>query len=49
MIQEGEKKKGKKSHGSYFHNLQHVDAGWLSLFLIPNFFLNRKKSTDDKN
>lgn len=24
------KKKGKKPHGSYSHNMQHVDAGWLS-------------------
>lgn len=27
---EGEKKKGKKPHGSHSHNVHHVDAGWLS-------------------
>lgn len=38
MIQKEEKKKGKKTHGSYSHNVQHVDAVWLSLFLILDFF-----------
>lgn len=32
------KKKGKKPHGSHSHNVQHVDAGWLSSLKYSWFF-----------
>lgn len=47
MIQKGEKN-GKKPHGFYSQNAQHVGDGWLSSLSIPDSF-HKKEPTHDKN